>query len=61
MGIVAESGMTERSPWASTRRSSLGVRNEQADAGRDGRPCLARPNDFAGANGDRENPLSLFR
>ena len=34
-------------------RFSLSIENEQADAGRDGRPRLARPN-YQGANGDRE-------
>ena len=36
-----------------SRRLSLGVGNEQTDAGRDGRTRLERPK-FSGANGDRE-------
>ena len=33
-------------PWITTR-FSLSVKNEQADAGRDGQTCLARPNSHA--------------
>ena len=38
---IAESGKA-KSPRVRTR-FSLGVQNEQTDAGRDGRVCLARP------------------
>ena len=37
----------------------LGVEDEQADAGRDGRTCLARPNSQAGT-GAGKNAFSLF-
>ena len=43
MGTVVELGRKKRSPRISTR-FSLGVKNGQADAGRDGRACLVRPN-----------------
>ena len=41
MGAVAESRRKENNPRVSTR-FSLSVENEQADAGQDGRTCLAR-------------------
>ena len=47
MDAIAEIGRGERSPWVSTR-SSLGVENELADAGRGGRTRLERPNSWAG-------------
>ena len=36
-------------------RVSLSVGNEQADAGRDGRTCLTRPNDSQARAGTGEN------
>ena len=44
MDAVAESG---RNPVSKRTIFSLGVENEQADAGRDGRSCLVRPNSQA--------------
>ena len=38
---INESGRKGRNPCVSTR-VDLGVKNEQADAGRDGRVCLSR-------------------
>ena len=43
MDAVAESERKERNPRVSTRFSQ-GVDNDRADAGRDDRTCLARPN-----------------
>ena len=40
-------------------RSSLGVENEQADAGRDGRICLAKPSSQA-RTGAGKKSFSLF-
>ena len=44
--IVTENGRKERNPRVSIRLS-LGVENERADAGQDGRICLAIPNSQA--------------
>ena len=44
MDTVAENG---GNPPSVTTRFNLGVENEQADAGRDGRTCLVRPNSQA--------------
>ena len=38
-------------------RFSLSMENEQADAERDGRTRLARPNSFSGTNEDREKNI----
>ena len=43
---AAESGK-ERNPRISTIFSLLSVKNEWADAGRDGRACLAKPHSQA--------------
>ena len=45
-GIIADSGRKERRPYLSTR-FTRGVENEEADAGRDGRTCIAEPNSQA--------------
>ena len=55
MDATAEIG---RIPCVSTR-FSLSVENEQADAGRDGRTRLARPNSQA-RTGTAEYSFSLF-
>ena len=46
LNAVAESGRKGKSPRICTR-FSLGVENERANVGRDGRTCLARPNSQA--------------
>ena len=46
MGAVVENGRKERNPRVSTG-FNLGMENELADAGRDGRTCDARPNSQA--------------
>ena len=46
MDDFAESERKQRSPRVSTR-FSLGVENERADAGQDGRICFARTNSSA--------------
>ena len=45
-------------PWLSTR-FSMSVENEQADAGRDGQTCLARPDSRARTR-TRKTIFSLF-
>ena len=44
---------------SNSNRFSLGVENEQAEAGRDGRTCLAGPNSQA-RTGTGECSFSLF-
>ena len=51
MDAVAEMG---RNPVTISTRFSLSVKNEQADAGRDGRTRLARPNSQARTGTVRE-------
>ena len=46
MDDVAQNRRKEMSPYVSNR-FSLGVVNKRAGAGRDGQPCLARPNSQA--------------
>ena len=43
MGGCRRGKREERGKPASKHQLSLGVKNEPADAGRDGRTCLARP------------------
>ena len=53
---ITESGRKKRNLRVSTR-CSLGVENEQADAGRDDRNCFARPSSQAPTETDRLIPF----
>ena len=51
MDAVAQIG---KNPVSKHQIQLLSVENEQADAGRDGRTCLSRPNNSQARTGDRE-------
>ena len=57
MNVAAEIG---RNPATKHQIVSLGVENEQTDAGRDDQTCLARPNSQAARTGTGKYSFPLF-